>query len=196
MANLLPLDRHAVPELEPLLKLAEQAMGFVPNSLLTMARWPELVRAFVPLAGLANSPRRVGAELKSLVAFVSSRAAGCGYCQAHTSHGAERRGVESEKLEAACDFESSTRFGAAELAALRFARDASVSPAAVTAEHFRALREHYDEDQIVEIAAVIALFGWLNRWNDALATTLEAAPLTFAAEHLAAHGWRAEKHRP
>jgi AhpD family alkylhydroperoxidase len=155
MANLLPLERHAVPELEPLLGFAEQAMGCVPNSLLTMARWPELVRAFVPLAGLVNSPRRVGAELKSLVAFVSSRAAGCGYCQAHTSHGAERRGVDSEKLEAACDFESSARFGPAELAALRFARDASVSPAAVTADHFRALREHYDEDQIVEIAAVI-----------------------------------------
>ena len=196
MANLFPLDRHAVPELEPLLGFAEQAMGFVPNSLLTMARWPELVRAFVPLAGLVNSPRRVGAELKSLVAFVSNRAAGCGYCQAHTSHGAERRGVDSEKLEAACDFESSARFGPAELAALRFARDASVSPAAVTADHFRALREHYDEDQIVEIAAVIALFGWLNRWNDALATTLEDAPLGFAAKHLAPHGWRAEKHRP
>ncbi|MEX2206456.1 MAG: carboxymuconolactone decarboxylase family protein [Myxococcota bacterium] len=196
MPNLPPLERRDTPELEPLLRVAEQAMGFVPNSLLTMARWPELVRAFVPLAGLVNSPRRVPAETKSLVAFVSSRAAGCGYCQAHTSHGAERRGIASEKIEAACDFESSPLFEPAELAALRFARDASVSPAAVTPEHFRALREHYDDDQIVELAAVIALFGWLNRWNDALATTLEAAPLEFGTKHLAAHGWHAERHRP
>jgi uncharacterized membrane protein len=71
-----------------------------------------------------------------------------------------------------------------------------VSPAVVTPEHFRALREHYDEDQIVEIAAVIALFGWLNRWNDALATTLEQAPLGFGEKHLSQHGWRAGKHRP
>ncbi len=66
----------------------------------------------------------------------------------------------------------------------------------MTPEYFRALQEHYDEDQIVEIAAVIALFGWLNRWNDALATTLESAPLGFGAQDLAAHGWRAGKHQP
>jgi uncharacterized peroxidase-related enzyme len=195
MANLSPVSRAAARELEPLLELAERAMGFVPNSLLTMARWPELVRAFVPLAGLVNAPRRVSAETKALVAFVSSRAAGCGYCQAHTSHGAERRGVSTDRIEAACNFESSTLFAPAELAALRFARDASTVPSAVTPGHFAALREHYDEEQIVEIAAVIALFGWLNRWNDALATTLEAAPLGFAATHLQVHGWRAGKHQ-
>jgi uncharacterized peroxidase-related enzyme len=194
MSNLSPLEPSDVPDLGPLLGLAERAMGFVPNSLLTMARWPELVRAFVPLAGLVNSPGRVGAETKALVAFVSSRAAGCGYCQAHTSHGAESRGVAAEKVEAACDFESSALFDPAERAALRLARDASVSPSAVTRQHFDELRKHYDDDQIVEITAVIALFGFLNRWNDTLATTLEVAPLEFAGRHLAPHGWRAGKH--
>jgi uncharacterized peroxidase-related enzyme len=196
MSSLTPLDRTDVPDLEPLLGFAERAMGFVPNSLLAMARWPELVRAFLPLAGLVNAPRRVDGETKALVAFVSSRAAGCGYCQAHTVHGAQRRDVASEKVEAACNLESSSLFSPAERAALRFARDASVSPSAVTREHMSALRLYYDDDQIVEIAAVVALFGWLNRWNDSLATPLEDEPSAAATRLLASHGWTAGKHRP
>ncbi len=38
---------------------------------------------------------------------------------------------------------------------------------------FNEVKEHFDEDQIVEIVATIALFGYLNRWNDTMATTLE-----------------------
>ncbi len=194
MAHVPPLSRDELPELAPLLAVVEQVMGFVPNSLLTMARWPELVRAFTPLAGLVNGPGQVPAATKRVVAFVSSRAAGCRYCQAHTSHGAERAGVAPEKIEAAFEFETSALFEDAERAALRFARDASIAPACVEASHFEALRKHFDERQIVELAAVVALFGFLNRWNDALATPLEEEPMRFAERHLAAQGWRAEKH--
>ena len=60
--------------------------------------------------------------------------------------------------------------------------------------HFEALRKHYSESQIVELTAVIATFGFLNRWNDTMATELEDEPRTFGAEHLAAHGWEPGKH--
>jgi hypothetical protein len=46
----------------------------------------------------------------------------------------------------------------------------------------------------VEIVAVISTFGFLNRWNDTMATTLEASPLKFGTGHLADHGWVAGKH--
>jgi len=36
---------------------------------------------------------------------------------------------------------------------------------------------------------VISMFGWMNRWNDTLATQLEEHPLEFAREHLGASGW-------
>jgi hypothetical protein len=38
---------------------------------------------------------------------------------------------------------------------------------------------------------VIALFGFLNRWNDTLATPLEDEPI----EYLSRGGWQAGKHR-
>jgi hypothetical protein len=47
------------------------------------------------------------------------------------------------------------------------------------------------EEQIVEIVGVIALFGFLNRWNNTMATPLEDEPI----EYLSRGGWQAGKHR-
>ena len=48
--------------------------------------------------------------------------------------------------------------------------------------------------QVVEIVGVIAMFGFLNRWNDTFATPLEDEPLEFGEKHLTAQGWDAGKH--
>ena len=56
------------------------------------------------------------------------------------------------------------------------------------------LKKHFDEDQIVEIVGVVCLFGWLNRFNDTMATDLENDLLDFASEHLASSGWQVGKH--
>ena len=77
MPRVPPLKREELPELEPLFRVVEQLMGFLPNSLLTMARRPELLKAFAGLAGLVNGPGALPPATKQLVAFVSSRAAGC-----------------------------------------------------------------------------------------------------------------------
>jgi alkylhydroperoxidase family enzyme len=77
---------------------------------------------------------------------------------------------------------------------LRLARDSALIPSQVGAEHFDALRRHFDESQIVELVAVCALFGFLNRWNDTISTQLEAIPRSFAEKHLAAAGWTVGKH--
>ena len=50
----------------------------------------------------------------------------------------------------------------------------------MTAEHFEELRRHWDDGEIVEILAVVSLFGFLNRWNDSMATELEEIPAAFA----------------
>jgi len=189
-----PLPRQDLRDFEPLFAMIEDSVGFVPNSLLTMGRWPELLQAFSGLVGAISAGGTLPRELKQLVAFVSSNASGCRYCQAHTSHGAERLGVATDKIESAFEFETSDLFDPAERAALRLARDASIVPSAVEDGHFEALREHFDDQQIVELVAQISLFGWLNRWNDTLATTLEAGPLSFGQSHLAPHGWAAGAH--
>jgi len=194
MPRVEPLPRESLSEFEPLFEMIEKSAGFVPNSLLTMGHWPELLQGFNGLVGAIMAGGSLPAELKQLVAFVSSNAAGCRYCQAHTSHGAAKLGVSQQKIESAFEFETSELFSEAERAALRLARDASIVPSAVEDTHFEKLREHWSDREIVELVAQISLFGWLNRWNDTMATRLEASPLSFGQTHLARHGWSAGPH--
>ena len=58
------------------------------------------------------------------------------------------------------------------------------------------LQAHWSEGQIVEILGVVSLFGYFNRWNDSMATTLEPEPLELADRHLSASGWQPGKHAP
>ncbi|NCZ63083.1 MAG: carboxymuconolactone decarboxylase family protein, partial [Cellvibrionales bacterium] len=53
----------------------------------------------------------------------------------------------------------------------------------------------WDDGQIVEIVASIGLFGYLNRWNDTLATELEDYPADVAQRTLTGWGWKPGKHR-
>jgi uncharacterized peroxidase-related enzyme len=175
--------------------MAEASMGFVPNSMATMAHWPELVGAFAPLAGTVMGGGTLDRGLKQMIAAVVSGAAGCRYCQAHTTHGAAHTGgVAAEKIASVWEYQQSDLFSDAERAALDLALVAGQVPNAAGEEHFAALKRHYSDRQIVEIVAVIALFGFLNRWNDTLATALEEAPLDFAQATFAVSGWEAGKH--
>lgn len=180
-------------ELEDLWKRYDETLSFVPNSLYTMARRPETVRT---LSDLITAIWRIGTVpkgLKPLLAMIASRAAGCRYCQAHEAVDAHMREVPDEKIAAIWEFETSPRFGDAERAALRFARDASLVPNAVTSAHFEELRRHWD-GEIIEILSVVSLFGFLNRWNDTMATELEKTPAAFAGSTLGP-SWNPGKHR-
>ena len=194
MANMQPLRRQDHPELEELWRLYDETMSFVPNSLFTMARRPEILRAFSELITQIWRTGTVPVGLKPLVAIIASTAAGCRYCQAHETVDAQMRGVDEAKIAEVWDFERSERYSEAERAALRFARDASLVPNAVTPEHFQELRRHWDDDEIVELLAVIGLFGFLNRWNDSMATDLEEIPTAFADRTIGSHGWEPGKH--
>lgn len=195
MPNVEPLSRAELVEFEPVFAAIEGLMGFVPNSLLTLGRTPEILRGFGALSSSILASGRIAPPLRQLVAFVASTAAGCGYCQAHTSHGAEKVGVPTEKLRDAFLFETSPLFDEAERAALRLARDAALQPNATTAAHFADLRRHFDEGEIVELVAIVSLFGWLNRWNDTMATELEGPAVAFADRTLSQSGWSVGKHR-
>ena len=46
----------------------------------------------------------------------------------------------------------------------------------------------------VDLVAILSLFGWLNRWNDTLATALEEPAVDFGRKTLANAGWTVGKH--
>ena len=173
-----------------------KAGGFVPESFYIMARKPKMLRAVTDLSmAVLLDEGEVDKGLRWLVGHVASRTAGCRYCWAHTGNNAVAlAGVDPAKVEAVWEFATSPLFDEAERAALALAAAAAAVPNEVTEEHFAAARRHFDDDQIVEIVAVVALFGWFNRWNDTMATKLESEPLSFGHTHLAASGWDVGRH--
>jgi AhpD family alkylhydroperoxidase len=194
MANIAPKTRQELARYEPAFQTVEAFMGFVPRSLYTMGHRPELLEAFLGLASVVQVTDALSPGLVQLAAHIASTAAGCRYCQAHTGAHAARSGIAEEKLAAAWEFETSPLFDDAERDALRLARDAAVTPNATTPAHFEALRLHYTERQIVDLVAIVSLFGFLNRWNDTMATELEDEPALFGRRVLAERGWDAGKH--
>ena len=195
MNRIEPIARDDLAEYEDGFVAIHAYMGFVPSSLRAMARVPRLLEGFTGLAQAVFLNDLLPDSLKQLIGSVTSAAAGCRYCQAHTAAHAVHLGVDEAKLAELWSFETSELFDDAERAALGLALHAGQHPNAVTEADFDACRRYFTDDQITAIVAVCALFGFLNRWNDTMATTLEDAPHEIASRVLAPQGWNPGKHR-
>lgn len=178
-----------------LVKFFNETLGFCPNSVLTMQRRPNIAKAFIELnMAVMENHGQLTSEFKRLLAFVSSNTAGCRYCQAHTIRAAERYGSTLKRLENVWDFKNQDVFTDAEKAALQFAQEASMVPVNVTEATEKQLHVYWSDDDIVEIMGVIALFGYLNRWNDVMATSLELDAKTSGEDLLKGISWVPGKH--
>lgn len=191
-----PLSREELPEFAEVFDKRDVTHGYVPNAWLTMGRNPGLLQGFVQLVESVYYNGTVDPTLKRMVAIMRSSAAGCQYCQAHTSTHAVHGGIDVDRLNAMWEFETDDRFSGADRAALRLARDAAVTPNAVTDEHFTELRKYFDDDELTEIIGVICTFAFINSWNDTVATTLEETPLDVASASLDPDRWQPGKHAP
>lgn len=169
--------------------------GTLPNSVLTLARRPNILKAVTELwYQTIIEPGTVSKDLKWLAAHVVSVSAGCQYCAAHTGENTVISDMPTEKIEAVWEYETSPLFSDAERIVLKIAQCVAQVPNAVTDEDFEELRRHWSDEQVVEIIAAISTFGFFNRWNDTLATELESSPLQFAEDHLSDAGWNVGKH--
>jgi uncharacterized peroxidase-related enzyme len=195
MARLPPLPPETTPELKPHFDFFLGTLGFTPNSVLTMQRKPKLAQALATLNAAVMDPAgEVDLGFRRLIGHLASKASGCLYCQAHTLLGAQNFGVSQEKLADVWNYASSPHYSLRERLALDFALAAASQPNAVTDAQFAELRQHWSDTQIVEILGVVAMFGFLNRWNDTMATPLEAVPLQVATDAAGERGWSAGKH--
>ncbi len=155
--------------------------------------WPEMYDELRTLqARIFLSPP--GIELNLMVFTVSSQASGCRHCQAHGSYGLNNLGVELAKIRDLWSYSTSEHFDDRERAALDFGLAAGTTPSAVSPEHHAALREHFTDEEARTLLGVVALGGFMNRYNDALATVTDAESADWAAANLASVGWDIGKH--
>ena len=191
-----PIHTIEDAETKELVKFFNETLGFCPNSVLTMQKNPALAKAFINLnMAVMENHGSLTSEFKRLIAFISSNTTGCRYCQAHTIRAAERYGASKERLDNIWNFEESDCFSDQEKVALKFTREASKVPVATTKELEEELKQHWSENDIIEIMSVIALFGYLNRWNDVMGTSLEEDAVESANQYLKDKGWDIGKHR-
>lgn len=115
---------------------------------------------------------------------------------AHNAGGSLRQGIPADKLDEVWEYKTSTKFTDAERVAIEFSIAAASQPNDVTDELFDRMKQHWSEGEIVEITALVAYFGFMNRWNDTMATPLESEPIELAEKHITKHGWSLGKHKP
>ena len=193
--NPISIEECIDPELKNTFNHFVKTLGFVPNGLLTMQRVPKIAKAVIQLNKAVFAPDgRVDLGFKRLLAHMSSFAAGCQYCKAHTTVSATRHGIDEEKMAAIYEYQTSPLFSDAERVALDFALAAGSVPNGVTDELYAQLREHWSEEDIVEMLGVVCMFGVFNRWNDSMATPLEEIPVETAEKIIGDKGWDVGKH--
>lgn len=190
-----PLDPNHDVVTKELAEFFDETLGFCPNSVLTMQHRPEISKAFINLnKAVMTNEGRVTSALKRMIAWVSSNATGCRYCQAHSIRAAERYGAEQNQLDNIWEYRTHSAFSDAERSALDFSLAASQVPNTMNAKIKERLYEHWNEGEIVEMLGVISLFGFLNRWNDSMGTSLEDGAVESGDQYLGKYGWEKGKH--
>lgn len=215
-----PLTLKEAKEYKPILGIAEDVMGYTPNSMLTMAKDRELfmsfgmlsmrcmdIRANKTMVGMiipffklicskifGTKPKRIDMKLKALISTAVSLSAGCRYCQAHSASLASRYGVSDEKVQDILKYSESEKYSEKERVALDIAFSAGKIPNEINKNHFKIMAEHFSEEEIIDIVATISYMGFLNKWNDTMGTLLEPEPRKYATENISNLGWSVGKH--
>ncbi|MEO5334036.1 MAG: carboxymuconolactone decarboxylase family protein [Magnetococcus sp. YQC-5] len=107
-------------------------------------------------------------KLRALLRTRVSQMDLCAFCIGLNGNKALERGVPQEKLLALADFAISPLYDEAERAALTFAEAITTTGHTVDAELMQRLKRHYSDDEIVELAALVAHQNLSTRFNRAL----------------------------
>jgi uncharacterized peroxidase-related enzyme len=142
--------------------------GNIPTMFRTVAYRPEILRTMVAHFRSVMETGTVGIKMKELVAVRTSQLNNCDYCVASHSYIAQRFGWSEEQLADLANFRTRSDFNPREKAALELAERETLDSHNVDDAFWARLREHFDEGEIIELAATIGLFNYFTRFNNAL----------------------------
>lgn len=164
--------------------------NYIPNGIQAQFLVPEIGLGALNLMGVIMGPQsQVEPELKMLIAYMSSYARGCTYCQTATYSAARDGYQENEKFAKIWEYHSCDLFSGGERAALDLALAASASPSDVTDAMREDLKKHYSQQQCAEIISMIAMFAYFNVWNDTNGTLVDAGVVDAVKKDLLGSGY-------
>jgi AhpD family alkylhydroperoxidase len=118
---------------------------------------------------LDRKTSHIDPELRSLVQVLISRINSCEFCIDLNSFSGLKHGATQEKLDSLLAFEQSPLFSEQEKAALCYATAVTHSERKIDAATIALLRQHFVDQAIVELAALIAYQNMCSKFNAALA---------------------------
>ena len=190
-----PLDRNSTKQAKEMATFYDETLGFTPNSLFTMMHRPRIAKAFLEMnQAVMENKGSITSSMKREIAYLSSMTTGCRYCEAHAIRAAERYGSSQERFENIWEYKSNAAFSESDRAMFDLAIAASQVPNGISEEIKARAKKFFSDGEIVEILGVVALFGYLNRWNDSMGTELENPAVKSAEKILKERGWEVGKH--
>jgi uncharacterized peroxidase-related enzyme len=151
------------------------------NFLRTMAYRPEAMRDFARLYNDVMGPGPLGSRLKEMVYLAVSTVNECSYCSSHHVEAAKQAGLSDREIE---DIQAETdqAFSTKERAALRYAREVTRTAAPENDTRDSAWSV-FTTEEIVELAMVVAMANFTNRFSNGLSVPLDlTVPATGASQ--------------
>jgi AhpD family alkylhydroperoxidase len=132
------------------------------------AHAPGLMSAYGKIEQATAKQERIDWRLKVLAGLKAATLTNCEFCVDLGSQVARLSGLSDEQLLALPRYRESGLFTDLEELVLDYAVGVSRTPVEVPDDLFAALREHFDEAQLVELTSAIALENMRGRFNLAL----------------------------
>ncbi len=162
------LERDQVPD--EVAALYDQLMhdrGVVPNMFKALANVPALAVAMPALLKPLMGDGALPAAYKELIATRVASLNECNYCVSAHRQLALQRGATPEQIGAIDTFESGP-FSPKEKSGFRYAGMLHLSGHAISEQTYRAVRAHFNHQELIELTAVAAAFEFFSRINTAL----------------------------
>jgi uncharacterized peroxidase-related enzyme len=174
-----PTAEQLDPKAAEMLDQFEKSAGMKPNILRTIAHSPAALQAFMSFHQALNNTS-IAAPLREQVALAVSGANGCDYCAAAHTAAARSQGVtqdETRRNLAGRSDDPTTH------AAVEFARTIVRKRGWIDDQDLQAVRDAgYDDQQIVEIIAVVGLFMFTTYFNHIAQPEVDFPPVELPAE--------------
>jgi alkylhydroperoxidase family enzyme len=163
--------REAGPLVRLLYRLSRRELGRDVDPVAVYAHAPQLLIGYGAFEKATARQQRVEERLKVLAETKAAAVVSCEFCCDIASSIARDAGVTAQQLLALPSYRDSEEFSELERLVLDYATAMSRSPTTVDDTLFAALREHFDERQMVELTNVIALENMRARFNSAFDMT-------------------------
>jgi uncharacterized peroxidase-related enzyme len=163
------------PQVQESYRSLEQSRGSVPNLFKALGYSGEMLGPALGVADFTTTQSKVPVKEKQLAYLAASRINHCEYCLERHARAGLKAGLSQSQIEALHqegELVENSAFNERERLIIRFAEELTAQ-ATVTSNHFAALRPTFSDEEIAELAFVVASANMFNRLANGLGVELE-----------------------